>query len=393
MTTRRHIAIAGAGIGGLTAALALAARGMSVTVCERAPQLSEVGAGLQLAANATGILRRLGLLDTIAARACVPESLEVHSVASSGAPLVTMPIGDGFARRYGAPYLVVHRADLQRALLDAVNANPAIKLHLDTPVTDVETLAEGVRLVLSLTETLTADGLVGADGVRSAVRSKVLAGAPALYSGNTAYRATIPAAETPPEIRNKIGLWMSEKAHLVHYPLRGGEEINLVAVVRDPWVGEGWSHPAERAEVIARLAEWPEPAASLISAPSQWVKWALCGTSPDFTWTRDRVTLLGDACHPTLPFLAQGAAMSIEDAWVLAGELAKPVSVPAAFKAYEQARKARVVRILGEGARNGKVYHLGGIAAHARDLGLKLLGPDRLASRYDWLWSWQPEAA
>lgn len=391
MTTPRHIAIAGAGIGGLTAALALAARGISVTVLERVPQLSEVGAGLQLAANATGILRRLGLLDTIAARAVVPESLEVRSVAAGAAPLVTMPIGAAFERRYGAPYLVVHRADLQRALLDAVLATPSIRLRLDTPVTDVETLPDGVRLVLSLTETLAADGLVGADGVRSSVRSRVLAGAPARYSGNTAFRATIPAAETAPGIRDKIGLWMSQKAHLVHYPLRRGEEINLVAVVRDAWTGEGWSEPADRAEVLARFDGFPEPAASLLRAPERWVKWALCGTSPDFTWTRDRVTLLGDACHPTLPFLAQGAAMSIEDAWVLAGELARPVDVPAAFQAYEAARKARVVRILSEGSRNGRVYHLGGVAAFARDVGLRLLGAERLAARYDWLWSWQPQ--
>ncbi len=385
-----RVLIAGGGIAGLAAAIGLARAGHAVVVLERAAAFEEVGAGIQLSPNACQALAALGALERVMPKAVTPVALSVRSLGT-GPELLSVPIAGAIDRKYGAPYALIHRADLLAALVATAAELPAISVRLGATLATVSTTAAGVAVQLTSGETLMGAALIGADGVRSAVRTKALGGPVAFHTGRIAYRATLPADETPESVRAITGLWMAEKAHVVHYPIAGGALINVVAVVQDGWSGEGWSEPATREDVLARFANWPEPARSLLSAPPSWVKWALSGFDPNFTWSQGPITLMGDAAHAMLPFLAQGGAMALEDAAVLARQAAKsPGDWPATFRAYEAERKPRAARVVREARENGILYHLGGAAAFARDMGLRLLGPKRLADRYDWLWKWKP---
>ncbi|MEJ1161106.1 FAD-dependent oxidoreductase [Prosthecomicrobium sp. N25] len=399
MPVDRNIVVVGAGIGGLAAALSLARAGVGVTVLERAPQLAEVGAGLQISPNASRILVGLGLQTALDAVAVTPEALVVHSTRAGGA-LAEIPLGPAVARRFGAPYWVIHRADLQAALVDAVRANPAIALHLDTRVDRMTAEPGSVRVEASVAgeaRRFVTDGVVGADGVWSMVRTGTLGGPPARYSGRMALRATIPIDETPPEWHRKSGIWMAPRAHLVHYPVRSGRELNLVAIVEGAWEDESWSVPIERDDVVAMFdpvsgTRWPEAARALILSPRTWTRWALAGVDPRFDWSGGPVTLLGDAAHAMLPFAAQGAAMAIEDAAILAGEVARPgIAVADAFAAYERLRKGRVSAVREFAETNGRIYHLGDALAFLRDAGLRLASGAQLLERQAWIYGWSPE--
>ncbi len=387
------IVIVGAGIGGLTAALTLARAHCRVTLVDRAQVLSEVGAGLQLSPNASRILIDHDIGPWFRASAVYPEAIRIFSTRSGG-EVAELPLGAAFAARYGAPYLVIHRGDLQSALLTTVRSTPEIDLRLGVSVTRVEETSAGLAIDLDSGETIAADGLVGADGVRSTIRTDVVGGAPARFSGRIAYRATIPIEQVPASLRHVTCVWMAPDAHLVHYPIRGGTEFNLVAVTESDWREDGWSAPASRDDVIARFAPssglpWPEAARALIAAPQVWTKWALSAVDPRFGWSRGRVTLLGDAAHAMLPFAAQGAAMAIEDAEVLATALTVEPDVASAFAAYEAARKPRVAAVVDLAASNGRIYHLGSLAATLRDTALKHL-PARFAlDRQDWIYGWR----
>lgn len=385
-----RVLIAGGGIAGLATAIGLARAGHRTLVIERAAAFEEVGAGIQLSPNACHALASLGVLDRVMARAVAPVALSVRSLGTQP-ELLSVPIAGVIDRKYGAPYVLVHRADLLQALVETAWEHPNIKLRLGAAVSGVEIGPAGVTATLTDGERVAGAALIGADGVRSLIRTTVLQGPVAFHTGRIAYRATLPVDETPDSVRTITGMWMAEKAHVVHYPISGGTRLNVVAVVQDGWSGEGWSEPVTREDVLARFSNWPEPARSLLSAPHAWVKWALCGFDPNFTWSRGPITLIGDAAHAMLPFLAQGGAMAIEDAVVLARHAAKtPTDWPSVFRAYETERKPRAARVVREARENGILYHLGGAAAFARDMGLRLLGPKRLADRYDWLWKWKP---
>ncbi len=397
MAASRTVMIAGAGIGGLTAALAIAQAGFRVAVYEQAERLEEAGAGIQLSPNASRVLLALGLHDRLSPNLVVPEELKVMTVPS-GRVLARAPLGATIAQRYGAPYWVIHRGDLQAALVEAVLAHPDIKLHLGVRVEDFAHDREGVTVA-----GLTADGrpvaargvaLVVADGLWSGLRHRLGDATPPRFADHTAWRALAPAEEVAAHLREPtVHLWLGKNAHLVHYPVKGGRLINVVAIVHDRWADQGWNAPAEPREVIDRFPPtiWPREVQMLLAAPQRWQKWALYDRNPLRRWGDGPVTMLGDAAHPMLPFLAQGGAMAIEDAAVLGQCLAAmPDNIPHAMRNYERQRRARTARAQRAARHNGTTYHLGGANAALRNLALIVMGGDHLIRRYDWLYGWQP---
>ncbi len=390
-----HLLIAGAGIGGLAAALCLAQTGNTVTLIERATELTEAGAGLQISPNASAILRRLGLLEPLAAVASAPRAIRVRA-ARSAETLSLMPLA-GAEARWGAPYLVAHRADLQRVLVEAVAREPAITLHLGTALAGFGATADGVAVTAKqgpLTRSFSADALVGADGVRSTVRARLIAtaGDEPTQTGRTAWRALVPAAELDHVFRaGETGLWLGRDAHLVHYSLRGDAMVNIVAVLREARVPadrqDFWSMLGDPAVLAQHFAGWHRLARGLVAAAPEWRCWPLFDRAPLPAWNAGPVALLGDAAHPILPFFAQGAAQAIEDAAALAAALAEPGSVSARLAAYSARRIARATRVQDEARRLGRIYHLAGPAAFARNLAMRGLGSARLLQRYDWLYA------
>jgi salicylate hydroxylase len=394
--TSRTVVVAGAGIGGLTAALTLAGKGFRVALFESAERLEEVGAGIQLSPNASRILIALGLGDRLKPHLVVPEELVVR-MARTGDVLARAPLAAAVEARYGAPYWVIHRADLQAALRDAVVATPDIELHLGTKVDEFATHDGGVTVAAShRMDTVEERGilLVCADGLWSRLR-KLLGhhGAPR-FTQHTAWRALIPAEAAPPMFaQSAINLWLGHNAHLVHYPVKGGALINVVAILRDDWNEPGWSGPAARRDVLDRFSadRWQAPVRELLRASKNWQKWALFDCAPFKNWGKGPVTLLGDASHPMLPYLAQGAAMAIEDAAVLGECLSGQRDDPAAAaRAYEARRRARTARTQRAARMNGTVYHLGGAEMLLRWLARFAMGEDKLIRRYDWLYGWKP---
>jgi 2-polyprenyl-6-methoxyphenol hydroxylase-like FAD-dependent oxidoreductase len=393
----RTIVVAGAGIGGLTAALALAAKGFRVIILEKAERLEEAGAGLQLSPNATRILIELGLAARLGAHAVTPDAISIMS-ARSGGELARLPLGEAAGLRAGAPYWVLHRADLQAALQAEVNDNPAIELRLGCRFEDVVTGVDGVTVVQCGGVTPVREGalaLIGADGVWSAVRHRLFPDVQPQFSGMVAWRGTFEAAALPRELTAKrVQLWMGCDAHLVTYPISGGRQINMVAILPGSWNKPGWSADGDTSDIRNAFASshWPEPARSMIGAVGSWRKWALFTVSQD-NWSSGPVTLLGDAAHAMLPFAAQGAGMAIEDAAVLAKCLAESggeaAAIPAALARYAALRHPRVVRVQRMAALNGRIYHLGGAAALARDLVIRAMGGERMLARQDWIYRWR----
>ena len=402
MPDRLHAVIAGAGIGGLAAAVALSRAGLRVTVLERAPVVEETGAGLQLAPNATGLLRELGILDRVMKFALTPESLRIRR-ARDGHELARLPLGPIADFRWGAPYIVIHRADLQRVLFECCAADSAITIETGMTVAGFATSTTGVEVAVrpmaGENRRIDADLLVGADGLRSTVRSRIGLGMTdePVWSGRIAWRALVPAAEAPDAARRlETGLWLGSKAHLVHYPLRDGALINVVAITEDGWRGEEapdlWSISGEGRDVTTRFARWHADARALVAAAKSWKRWPLFDRNPVRRWTLDRVALLGDAAHPMLPFFAQGAAQAIEDAAALGRAFRRVPGVRAALTDYENARVARAGAVVIASRRQGAIYHMGGLPALARDLTMRGLGAHRMMSRLDWLYNFKPEA-
>ncbi len=396
VASSRTVIIAGAGIGGLTAALAIARQGFRVAVFEQAERLEEIGAGIQLSPNASRILIGLGLAAQLKRHVVAPEELRVTD-AHGARVHVRAPLGAVAEKRYGAPYWVIHRGDLQAVLIEAVRGHPDIAVHLGARVEDFTLEANGVTIsALAAQDRFQEHGvaLIAADGLWSGLRSRLGHRQPPRFARHTAWRALAATDALAPELRAPaVNLWLGGDAHLVHYPVRGGSLVNVVAIVRDDWREPGWSAPGDRAEILARYpaGAWPQAARALLATPTHWHKWALYDRAPLARWGTGAATLLGDAAHPMLPYLAQGAAMAIEDAAVLARRLAEaPGDVAAAMRRYERQRRGRTARAQRAARRNGTVYHLGGPAALMRALALAALGGRRLLARYDWLYGWTP---
>lgn len=396
MTASPAIVVAGAGIGGLTACLTLAGHGFRVVLLERAERLEEAGAGLQLSPNASRVLISLGLESQLSSHAIAPDAVRVMT-ARTGREVGRIPLHEA-AARYRAPYWVMHRADLQAALAAKVAETPGIELRLGAEVTDVVPHSHGVTVTFTRGPThqqITADTLVGADGVWSMVRQRLFPDIHPQFTGRIAWRGIIDAARAPRDFEPRtVQLWLGANAHIVAYPMADGRRINVVAITTDTWHAQGWSEPGDAAELTKRFSaqRWPDAARSLIAAVENWRKWALFAIRDGGVWRSDRVALLGDAAHAMAPFVAQGAGMAIEDAVVLAKCLADmQADVPAALKRYEDLRTPRVTRVQRTAHQTGGIYHLSGPMALARDTTMRLLGGPALLSRQDWIYSWRAE--
>jgi salicylate hydroxylase len=385
--------VAGAGIGGLTASLALARQGFRVIVLEKAARLQEAGAGLQLSPNASRVLIDLGLKSRLA-RAVTPEAVCLMSAANGG-EIARLPL-DG----KDAPYWVIHRADLQAALRDEIESRSDIELRLGCQFEDVSPHAKGLTVIQRSGPTRQQElavALIGADGIWSAVRHHLLPEAQPRFSGLIAWRGTLDATQLPREYTSRrVQLWMGPGAHLVAYPISGARQINVVAVVPGQWNRPGWSEPGDGNEIKSAFvaAGWHAIPRMLVSAVDGWRRWALFTVPGSGQWTDGAVALLGDAAHAMLPFAAQGAAMAIEDAAVLAKCVAErqnegPVALSAALQRYARLRRPRVMRIQRSARQAGRIYHLAGPLAFARDLVIKAMGPKRMLSRQNWIYDWR----
>ncbi len=394
----RTIIVAGAGIGGLTTSLALAKQGFRVIVLEKAERLEEAGAGLQLSPNAGRVLVDLGLRPRLS-RAVTPEAVCLMS-ARSGSEIARLAL-PSTASDSDAPYWVIHRADLQAALRDEVESRSNIDLRLGCQFEDVSPHAKGLTVVqrrgTSRQEEL-ALALIGADGIWSAVRQHLAPDVQPRFSGLIAWRGTLETTQLPREYTSRrVQLWMGPNAHLVAYPISSARQINVVAVVPGQWNRPGWSEPGDGNEIKSAFvaAGWHAIPRMLITAVDGWRKWALFTVPGGGSWNEGSVALLGDAAHAMLPFAAQGAAMAIEDAAVLAKCLAErqaegPAAVPAALQRYARLRRPRVARVQRSARQAGRIYHLTGPLALARDLVIKAMGPKRMLSRQDWIYDWRP---
>lgn len=354
--------IVGGGIGGLAAALALARLGIACTVLERAENLGEVGAGIQLSPNATRVLHALGLSEALKRVAFRPGAVEARSW-HSGRMISRAPLGSFAEEQFGAPYLHIHRADLVSVLAEAVHAEQLVTLRLGQ--TGVACATDGSAAVTTGDgQYLSADLLIGADGIHSLVREMLFGAQQPRFTGNVAWRGVIPGALVADAgIAPVAGLWMGPGAHFVHYFVRRGELLNFVGIVETAdWQDESWSARGSKAQLLRDFGHWHPAVRSIVSAAPEdgCFRWALFDRAPLPNWSKGNASLLGDACHPTLPFMAQGACMAIEDAAVLAGCLAgaDAAQVPDRLLRYEALRKARTASIQIGSRRNARMYHL-----------------------------------
>jgi len=364
------ILIAGGGIGGLTAALECAQQGCRVVVFEQADTFSDVGAGIQLSPNPSRVLLNLGLGEALEAVAFLPEGTEFRHW-KTGKLINYNPLGAAALERYGAPYYHIHRADLSRVLAEAAGAEPNIVLHTDARVTGFTQDDAGVSVQTSR-GTHAGSALIGADGIHSMVREGLFGAESPTFTGNVAWRGLVPVERLPAGLVHPVaGVWWGPGRHFVHYYVRGGSLVNCVCVIeKEGWAVESWTEHGERSELARDFSGWHETIQTLIGNmdADACFKWALFDRPPMPRWGRKRVTLLGDACHPTLPFMAQGAAMAIEDAAVLARCLAAAGSVPESFQRYEGLRRTRTAGVQSGSRRNARVFHMRGFKAWARNL-------------------------
>ncbi|MAL01473.1 MAG: salicylate hydroxylase [Alcaligenaceae bacterium] len=386
-SAKAPILIVGGGIGGCAAAIMLSKVGYTVSLLEQADELSEIGAGIQLGPNAFRMFDALGITAEIEKSVVYPEHL-VMMDGLTGDQVTSMKMGQAFIDRFGKPYGVIYRADLHRALVDACENNDNVTIHTGCKVAEYDDTGNSVKVTTEDNRTFEGAALIGCDGLWSRIRSRLLNDGPPRVAGHIAYRAVLPIEEVPEHLyRNDMVLWAGPRNHLVHYPLRKGALYNLVAVFHSDRYVEGWDAKADPEELHARFAQNCEPVKELLSKIETWRMWVLCDREPVKTWSKGRVTLLGDAAHPMLQYMAQGAAMAMEDAVCLAGELRNTQSFEQAFARYQDKRYLRTGRVQLTARLYGEAYHAAGVTRELRNNMLESRtdhqGYDSLAWLYD----------
>ncbi len=386
------VLIAGGGIAGLAAALAFAQHSIPSEVLEREADFSETGAGIQLGPNAQRILDSLGAAEFLQPLAITPRTLAIHD-GVSGKTLTNLPLGQAMRERFGAPYWTVHRGDLLNALLTACRAQPLITLSCGFDVTSLEQNARGVGVASSSGKTRRGSLLIACDGRWSTVRRLALGEIHLPFSGYVAYRAVIASPAVPSSLRDdNVHVWLAPGCHVVHYPVRAGRQHALIVVLEEPGASESWSAHADSSRVQNATSRLAGNLHTLVGTALEWRKWALSDPAPFASWTNGRVVLAGDAAHPVLPFLAQGGGLALEDAVVLAAAVASNRGQPQmALANYQAQRLARAKRVQTAARRNGRIYHMSGLPALARNAVLSIVPPRRLMTAYDWLYGWQAD--
>lgn len=384
------VIIAGGGIGGLSAALALLRQGFDVEVYEQAKELREVGAGIQISPNGSRALDALGIYENVKADSCNPEKKEFR-LWNTGKSWLLFDFGDDAVEKYGYPYLTVYRPDLLKALVDGVEAIKPNAIHLDSKVHSFSQDKDSIKLKLENGQEISGDLLIGADGVRSAIRNQLWGPTNPNFSGMVAWRGVIPMKNLPEHLQKMVGsTWIGPGGHAVNYPLHRGEIMNFVGTIeRKDWQVESWSTQGTVEECLNDFKGWHEDVQTMIRLSPQLFKWALMQRDPIPQWTQGRVTLVGDAAHATLPFLAQGAVQSIEDGVVLARCLDKYVhDLPLAFEKYESARIERTSKMVRGATANTGRFHSAELETEegAEAYLQREWSSNPIADRYDWLY-------
>ncbi|WP_042337152.1 3-hydroxybenzoate 6-monooxygenase [Paraburkholderia ferrariae] len=380
------ILIAGGGIGGFAAALALSQAGFKVRLLERAQEIKEIGAGIQIGPNAFHVFERLGITDAVRAKAAMPQRL-VMMDGISGEQVVSIPLDDQFINRFTYPYALIHRADLHRILFDACLQSNLIELSTNVKVNGFTD--HGDSVVLDTTDgEVRGRALIGADGLWSTVRAQIVGDGAPRVSGHIAYRAVLPVGEVPEELRsNTMTLWAGAKTHLVHYPLRGGELFNLVAVFHSDRYVEGWDAVGDAQELHLRFRDAVPAVKTLLEKIETWRMWVLCDRDPVKNWSKGNVTLLGDAAHPMLQYMAQGACMAMEDAVVLAEEIAHADDdLTAAFERFQERRYLRTGKVQMSARLYGEFYHANGVNRELRNQFLQARTLEQTLDGMAWLY-------
>ncbi len=381
------VIIAGGGIGGLAAALGLARAGTASVVLERAAELGEIGAGIQIGPNAFHCFDTLGVGDEARAKAVYIDSLRLMD-ALSGEPIASIPLGDEFRGHFGNPYAVVHRADLHGVLLDACRANALIELRTRHGVTGYRQHGDSVAVECDHGETVTGQALIGADGLNSNVRQQLVGDGAPRVSGHTTYRSVIPTEQMPEELRwNAATLWAGPRCHIVHYPLKGWKLFNLVVTYHNDVTEAVAGKPVGKDEVYQGFEHISPRARQIIEIGEDWKLWVLCDRDPILDWVDGRVALLGDAAHPMLQYFAQGACMAMEDGVCLGHMFSQHDDVETALDAYQRQRRVRTARVQLDSRLIGEyIYHPDGAAAEVRNHVMSKMTPADWYDKLGWLY-------
>jgi salicylate hydroxylase len=385
------ILVAGGGIGGLAAALALTRQGFSVKVLEQAPKLGEIGAGIQLGPNAFAAFDALGIGENARGRAVYIDEMVMHD-ALDETLVGRIPTGEAFRQRFGNPYAVIHRADVHMSLLEGAQQSGQVEILTSTPVQRVEQDDESVTVYDAKGGAHRGAALIGADGVKSAVRRQYV-GDDARVSGHVVYRAVVDKKDFPEDLRwNAASIWVGPNCHLVHYPLRGGEQYNVVVTFHSREKEEWSVREGNREEVKSYFEGICARARQLIDLPKDWKRWATADREPIGQWTYGRATLLGDAAHPTLQYLAQGACMALEDAVTLGEALrARNNDFATAFALYQRSRVSRTARVVLSAREMGRIFHAKGVERLVRNDLWKGRSTEQFYDAMAWLYGWKVE--
>ncbi|NEX62516.1 3-hydroxybenzoate 6-monooxygenase [Noviherbaspirillum galbum] len=391
MNSSQPVIVAGGGIGGLSAALALVRRGFAVKVLEQAAEIGEIGAGIQLGPNAFHAFDALGIGEKARGRAVYTDEMVMHD-ALDETLVGRIPTGEAFRRRFGNPYAVIHRVDVHRSLLEGAQETGLVEFLTSTHVSRVEQDEQGVTVLDQHGNAHRGQALIGADGVKSVVRQQYV-GDPPRVSGHVVYRAVVDKSDFPTDLQwNAASIWVGPNCHLVHYPLRVGEQYNVVVTFhsrrQESWgVTEG-----SREEVQSYFQDICPRARQLIDLPKSWKRWATADRDPIGQWSFGRATLLGDAAHPTLQYMAQGACMAMEDGVTLGEALrVSDNDFTRAFALYQRSRIARTARIVLSSREMGRIFHASGVERLVRNDLWKGRSPERFYDAMEWLYGWNAD--